>query len=313
MSVSLTTVQAARTVFQEGFMRVAQQTQSRFRELADVKTGLTGKSHVFKKIDKTEMEDVTGRLQPTIGEEQTWQHRYLFPRKAQKTKILDEDDAFELALAVAPKGEIITEITSAAKRRIDKYFIEGILGTNYEGSEENVQAIALPNSQIVAVNYREDGGSANTGLTLIKLAQAKAIFQRNEVFGQDVDEEDGKLCMAVSADELKNLLIDATQVGSADYNDVKALVDGKISYFMGIHFIRSQQLPTTTPAGNKITRSCPMWVTNGVRIGFWTDITTSIKELSNPDGAIQIRGRIRCNACRKDEINVVNILCEQAA
>lgn len=311
MSVSLSTVQAARTIFQDGFVRVAQQTQSRFRELCDVKTGLTGKSHVFKKIDKTEMDEVTGRLQPTVGEEHTWQYRHLFPRKAQKTKILDEDDASELGLAVAPTGEISTEINSAAKRKIDKFFLEGILGDNYEGSEDSIQTIALPDSQVVAVNYREDGGSANTGLTLVKLARAKEIFMANEVYGQDVDMEEGKLCMAVSAQELKNLLIDVQQTGSIDYNEVKALVDGKINYFMGINFIRSQQMPYTLPGGGKLIRSCPMWITSGVRMGFWTDITTSIKELSNPDGAIQIRGRVRANACRKDEINVVKILTEQ--
>lgn len=311
MSVSLSTVQAARTVFQDGFVRVAQQMQSRFRDLADVKTGLTGKSHVFKKIDKTEMDEVTGRLQPTVGEEQTWQYRHLFPRKAQKTKILDEDDASELGLAVAPTGEISTEINSAGKRKIDKFFLEGILGNNYEGSEDSIQTVALPASQIVAVNYRLDGGSANLGLTLAKLARAKEIFMLNEVYGQDVDMEEGKLCMGVSAQELSNLLLDVQQTGSVDYNEVRALVDGKINYFMGINFIRSQQLPTTAPSGGKITRSCPMWLTTGVRMGFWTDITTSIKELSNPDGAIQIRGRLRANACRKDETYVVNVLTEQ--
>src|SRR5688572_15391967 len=78
MSISLTTIDAARAMFQEGFERQAQQIQSRFRNFADVKTGLTGKSHVFKKIRKMEMNDVTGRFQPTVGDEANWDYRYLF-------------------------------------------------------------------------------------------------------------------------------------------------------------------------------------------------------------------------------------------
>ncbi len=314
MSVELTTVQAARTIFQEGFERQAQQLHSRFKAYADIKTGLTGKSQAYKKIRKMEMDDVTGRLQPTVGDEATWEYRYLFPRKAQKTSVLDEDDASELGLAVAPTGEIRMEHDSAAARKLDDIFLGGILGTNYEGAEENIQPVTIPAEQIIAVNYRRDGGSANTGLTLAKLVRGKGRFGKLEVYGQNADDNMGdKICMAVSQDELDNLLYDVEQTGSADYNNVKALVDGKVDYFMGIHFLRTERLPYTSPGGGKIIRTCPMWLKNGVRLGFWEDVTTSIKELSNPDGAIQIRSKLRANSQRKDEDRVVTVLCEQDA
>ena len=300
-------------MFQEGFDRVAQQMQSRFRMYAEVKPGLVGKSTTFKKIQKREMRDVTGRLQPNVGEEQLFEHRYLFPKKADLTTILDVDDASELGLQVAPTGEISMEHNSAAMRKLDDYFISGILGTNYEGSEDNIQTVTLPESQIVAVNYRTDGGSANTGLTLSKLIQGKGLFGINEVYGQDVEEGGGQICMAVSQQELNNLLENVAQIGSNQYNDVKALVSGTVSEFMGIRFLRTQRLPRTTPSGGLIVRSCPMWISTGVRIGFWNDVTTRIDELTNPAGAIQIYSSLRANAHRKDEDRVVNVLCEQLA
>lgn len=300
-------------MFQEGFERVAQQVQSRFRNFASVKTGVMGKSHAFKKIQKREMKDVTGRLQPTNPEEQLFEYRYVMPRKAELATILDEDDASELGLGVAPTGEIALEHNSAAERKIDDYFIAGILGNNLEGAEDNIQTVALPNSQIVAVNYRRDGGSGNLGLTLAKLIKGKGRFGKLEVYGQGQDKQGAKVCMAVSQDELDNLLYDVEQTGSSDYNKVKALVDGEVDYFMGIHFLRTERLPFTTPGGGKIIRSCPMWVNTGVRLAFWNDVKTNIDILPTQSQAIQIYSRIRLNACRFDEDRVVNVLCEQDA
>lgn len=311
MSVPLNVVQAARRVFAEGFEREAQQTMSRFRSYADVKTGLTGKTHGFKKIVKREMVDVTGRLQDTNPEEQLFRYRYLFPRKAKLATIFDEDDASELALAVAPTGETIVEHTSAAARKIDAIFIAGILGANFEGEEDNMTSVPLPASQQVAINYHRDGSTTNVGLTLAKLIAGKAKFGKNEVHGQGMDGAKGKLCMAVSQDELDNLLFDVEQTGSADYNKVRALVDGEVDYFMGIHFLRSELLPTASLGGGKISRTCPMWVSDQVRLGFWADLKTSIDVLPNKDQAIQIYSRIRLNSCRKDENAVVAVFCQQ--
>lgn len=299
-------------MFAEGFEREAQQIMSRFRTYADVKTGLTGKAHVFKKIVKREMQDVTGRLQDTNPEEQQYRYRYLFPRKAKLATIFDEDDASELGLSVAPTGDTIVEHTSAAARKVDDYFIAGILGDNLEGEEDNMQTVPFDTSnQQIAINYHRDGSSTNVGLTLAKLIAAKSKFGKNEVYGQNGDKT-GKLCMAVSQDELDNLLYDVEQTGSADYNSVKALVNGEVDYFMGIHFLRSERLPVTSLGGGKISRNCPMWLSTQVRIGFWADLKTSIDILPNKDQAIQIYSRIRLNACRKDENAVVSVLCEQA-
>jgi hypothetical protein len=56
-----------------------------------------------------------------------------------------------------------------------------------------------------------------------------------------------------------------------------------------------------------------MWISNGVRLGFWADLRTSIDVLPNKDQAVQIYSRIRLNATRKDEDRVVKVLCEYAA
>lgn len=303
MSVQLTIPQAARAVFQDGMEHLSQQKASRFQKYATVKTGCTGKSAAHRKIQVTEMSDVTGRIQPTVGEELGLEQRYIFPRKAQKATLIDEDDAATLGLAVAPTGDIAMQHRMAAGRKIDKIFLDGISGDNLEGVEDTMSTIALPSSQLVLVNY----GGSNSGLTLGKLIRAKGIFGENEVYGQDQHEDGARLCMAVSQKQLDNLLEDVTQTGSADYNKVQALVNGEVDYFMGIHFIRSEQIGLAA-AG---IRNCPVWINTGVYLDFWYDVKTSIDVLATQSQAIQVYSRIKVGAARKDEDSVVLVRCDE--
>jgi len=313
MAIPLTIPQAVRNMFQDGIEHEAQQLQSRFRDMATVKTGCAGKSVAHRIKRKVEMRDATGRIQKTVGEEQSLEHRYIFARKAYLATLIDEDDAQDLEYMFGPTGEEQIDHVSAAGRKVDDIFISGILGTNYEGTEDNIQAVTLPAGQVIAVNYRRDGLTANTGLTLAKLVRAKGRFGKQEVYGQDAKQEGAKLCMAVSQDELDNLLFEVEQTGSADYNKVRALVDGEVDYFMGIHFKRSERLPYTEPGGGKIIRSCPMWVSTGVYMDFWYDVKTSIDVLPTQSQAIQVYSRLKVGAGRKREEYVVNVLCEQDA
>jgi len=307
----LTIPESARAMFQDGFERQAQQLVSRFRNYAVVKEGCTGRSQAHRKLVKREMTDVTGRLLPTVGDEQKIIHRYVFPRKASLTTILDEDDANELESGVAPAGEIQIEHNSAAARKVDDIFLDGITGRNWEGEESDMQAAEI--NQTVDIAFRVDSGTGNTGLTLAKLIKGKSLFGKNEVYGQEQKDLGGKLCMAVSQDELDDLLYDAEHTGSADYNKVKALVDGEVDYFMGIHFLRSERLKKTTISAGKIRRECPLWISTGVCLDFWYDVKTNIDVLPGLSQAIQIYSRLKVGACRKDEDRVVMIQCEQDA
>lgn len=311
MANELTISQAARNMFQDGIDHVAQQKMSRFRELAIVKSGCTGKSQAHRKMPKTEMSVVTGRLQPTVGQEQEVRHRYLFPGKHELATLIDEDDAQDLDFAFSPSGEATKQHQMAAARRIDKIFLDGIVGTNFEGEEGSIQNVVIPNSQKVAIDFVKEGAASNSGLTLAKLIEAKSKFGKNEVYGQDQMDSGAKLCMAVSQDELDDLLFDVEQTGNADYNKVRALVDGEVNYFMGIHFMRTQLLSTTDLGGNKLRRDCPVWTSDGVHLDFWYDLKTSIDILPQQSQAIQVYSRIKLGAIRHDEDRVVLVSCEQ--
>lgn len=118
-------------------------------------------------------------------------------------------------------------------RKMDVIGITAALGNavqaNADGTTTN---IALPAGQLVA-----HGG---TGMTIGKLRTARELFNAAELV--DVRPEPLPEALLVSAKQITNLLA-TTEVTSADYNTVKALVDGKIDTFMGFKFVRTEQLP----------------------------------------------------------------------
>lgn len=299
--------------FDTNWTHAAQQEISRFKKYAIVKEGITGKSISHNTVESEEMEEQVARLQKTSGTELATYSRFVFPLPHQKTTFLDEWDEALLGDVVLPKGEAVEAHRMASERKIDDIFLRGITGNNTQGVHDEMNTVAIPNSMKVAANYRRDGGSANTGLTLAKILRGKSIFGKLEVYGQNLERNGAKLCMAVSQDELDNLLFDVEQIGSADYNKVKALVDGEVDYFGGVWFIRSERLPIAAAGGGKIIRTCPMWISNRVHIDIWAGLRTKISYRDDLSEAIQIRSKMMLNACRKDEKSVVLIYTEQDA
>src|SRR5208282_988672 len=92
-----------------------------------------------------------------------------------------------------------------------------------------------PGGGVVAYNFAASGGS---GLTVAKLREARRALLANEV---DLTME--KLHCVSGATQLDNLLAEA-QVINRDFNqpDAPVLQEGRMTRFLGIEFIHSEQL-----------------------------------------------------------------------
>lgn len=309
MAVNLDAAQAAAIVYQNSMELAAQQLTSRLKAWADLKTGCTGKNQVHRKVMDSEMEEVTTRLANTNPEDAVYQARVISPRKGHKSFIVDEDDMETLDVDVSPTGTLTQATIAAANRFTDRVMLEGIVGANYElAADGSYSSVSLGSGQQVAIDFGSAG--TNTGLTLGKLAQAKSIFGRNEVYGQQLDS--ARLCMAVSQRQLDDLLVNVTQVGSSDYNDVKALVDGKVDYFMGIYFLRTEQVAASATTFPRY-RTCPVWIADGIHLDVWYDAKTSISVRNDKMDALQVRTRVKLGCGRKDEDRVVLVYCNETA
>ena len=226
-----------------------------------------------------------------------------FDRRWATLKIFDVYDLSDTMDEVKTKVDIKSAIprrqVSALARMIDSVVITNALGTAETG-EDGGTSVVFPASQTIAVDYEQSG--TNTGLTVEKLIATRELFWKNEV-----DEEDpmNKLYMAVTARQLANLL-GTTEVTSADYNMVKALVNGEVNSFMGFEFVRTERLPEGT---TNIT-DCFAWAQSGIVLNMPVAIRGSIDKRPDKSNAWQMGAEVACSSVRLEEEKVVKVLCD---
>jgi hypothetical protein len=99
-------------------------------------------------------------------------------------------------------------------RTEDQIIIDALVAGTYNTTATNGQGFSI--------------AAGGTGFTTAKLRALKAYFA-------DLEVED-EICIAVSGTGLERLLAN-TETTSADFNSVKALVNGEMNTFMGFHFV----------------------------------------------------------------------------
>lgn len=284
------------TQFDSNWKHLVQQKNSKLKEYVTLDS-IEGKEKSYNQLDATSMTQITDRSGDTRISNQAMAKRWIRPLQYDCAKLVDEFDEQLLGEVVLPTSPIIQSHGAAYARTCDKIIIDALGGTAYTGTT-GTTATVLPAGQKIAANYVESGAVANSGLTIAKLRAAKFLFDSNEV-----DEEEERI-MVVSAKQLQDLLR-TTEVTSADYNTVRALVDGTLNTFMGFKFRRSQQLPLATDI-----RSCFAYVKSGIVLaerGLKThmDIRTDLSH------SLQIRSVASLAAVRMEEKKVVEIACDE--
>ena len=116
---------------------------------------------------------------------------------------------------------------------------------------------AFPSAQKITV--------AATGLTIAKLVSAKKLLDKNNV------DPSIKRYIVVSPEQIEDLL-NSTTVTSADFNTVKALVQGDINTFVGFEFIVSNRL--SVDGSND--RLCYAFAQDGVKLAVGKDVMARI-------------------------------------
>lgn len=283
--------------FDTSWQHLVQQRESRLREYGILRP-FSGKRKGFNQLGTTSWRKITGRNQETTPTDVDKYKRWLNKVGYDWVAWEDEFDQELLAEIAAPQSAEVEAAGMSWNREVDLLFASKAIGTAYEGAD-GTTAIALPASQQIAVNYVESGAAANSGLTIGKLRKANSIFGL-----ADVDDSEPRV-MAVTQNQLDDLLR-TTEVTSADYNSVKALVDGKVDTFMGFKFKRVNGL-----AKSGSVRSCAAWVKSGI----WYDMgerRTHMDLLPTRNHTMQIRLVQHMDAVRSEESKCVEILCQES-
>jgi hypothetical protein len=287
------------TEFGTNWEHLVQQKLSRLKEFVSVDT-VRGKEKSYNQVGPVEMSRVLVRAGDTNITDTPLAKRWLRPFPHEKADLLDEWDAEYLGEISLPNSEILQAHAAAYARTCDRLIIEAAVGTAFTG-ETGTTSVPLPSSQKVAVDFVESGSTANSGLTIAKLRQAKFILD-----DANVDEEEPRI-LALSAKQLQDLLR-TTEVTSADYNTVKALVAGQINTFLGFTFRRVDKSFFATASGG--LRYIVAYARSGIKL---TDSgrRSYVDIRADKSHALQLRTVASIGAARMEEAKVVEIACDE--
>jgi hypothetical protein len=260
-----------------------------------------GKERTISQMGLSKMRLITTRNGQTIPSDTAFAKRWLRLKGYDEVTHIDEFDQVALGELSAPESEHVQSHAMAANRTMDEVIIAALEGTAYIG-EEGTTAVDLGAGQKVAVDYVKTGSSANSGLTLAKLIEAKRILDTNEVPAE------GRYFIH-SAQQLADLLNDVNEVKSSDYNNVKALVDGTVNRFLGFEFCMTELLTLTTSTD---VRTCVAYQKDGVAFGVGKEKKVKISIRDDLNETIQIRTVILIGATRREEERVVLVYCDES-
>jgi len=257
----------------------------------------------------------TGRHSDTVYSDTPHGRRACFIDDFDHADLVDKVD--KLRMIYDPENEYAIAARNAMGRSMDDVIIEAALGTAYTGKDGTIPVV-LPNSQkVVAFDGTTTTG---VGLNVLTLRATKKKFNQNEVDGSE-------LFFAHTAEELDSML-GQTQITSADYANVKALVQGAVDSFMGFRFIASERLPralanvTYTVTNGVIgagtgtvtaakSRRCFAWEKSGILFAKAQDIVAKIDELPGKNYSVQIFTSMTIGATRMEEVKVVEVITSE--
>jgi hypothetical protein len=287
------------TEFSANWNHLVQQKISKLREFVVIDR-VNGKEKKYNQMASVNMTQITARAQTTNITDTAMAQRWLRPLQFEKADLLDEWDAELLGEVSLPQSELVTNHAMAFARKCDETILAAAVGTASTGATGTTSTV-LPSGQKIAHDFVESGSAATSGLTIAKLRQAKFILD-----DADVDEDDPRI-IAVSPRQMQDLLR-TTEVTSADYNTVKALVAGQLDTFLGFRF---RVVNKAFFAFANSRRNVVAYVKSGLRM---TDAGRRVHVDIRPDRShsLQIRTTASIGATRMEEKKVVEIACSEA-
>jgi hypothetical protein len=208
------------------------------------------------------------------------------------------DNQDRLRMLIDPKSDYAKAQAMMLGRKLDKIIIAAATGTAYSG-QAGATSVSHPSGSQIAVDYVETGAAVNSNLTIAKLRRACFLFDEDEVHGETR--------YLVAAASQKQSLLRTTEVTSADFNTVKALVNGEINTFLGFTFVWTQLLTKTSN-----TRTCLAYVPSGIRVGMGEELKVRVDERKDKNYSWQVYSEMTAGATRMWEERVLDIACDES-
>lgn len=281
--------------YRANVIHLAQQKGSRLRPCVRDDGDIVGSKVYFDRIGATAAQRVLNRHGDTPLNNASHTRRAASMYDYDWAELVDWTD--KLKTLYDPTNKYAQSAGWALGRSQDDEIITALGGNAYEGVDGST-AVALPAAQKILVDdHTYDSGTGDVGLTIGKL-----ILAKNKLDAAEVDESEMRY-IVTTADQISDLLT-TTEVTSADYNTVKALVAGDINTFMGFTFKRTERLLTVS--GDRLIYC---FTGSAVGIGVPKDINVDIGPRRDKRNATQVYACQSIGATRIEDVQVVEIAC----
>lgn len=282
--------------FRASFAMLAQQMESRLVS-AVVDEPINGEFGYYDQIGVVEPVQRVSRHADTPMTEVPHARRRVTAADWEMSEIIDTQDTQRML--TDPQSSYVKAFAAGINRRKDRTIIEAFFADAATGKAGGT-TVAFPAGNQIAVDYVESGSATNASLNVAKLRRARTILMDGEAA------QDAVLYVACRAQDIQNLLRD-TQVSSADFNTVRALVNGEINTFMGFEFIRLPAARFQQDGSNHFR--IPAWS----KMGMWFAQLNGLETNAAPDPTKGFNTRLHAKqsfgATRLEEARVVEIKC----
>ena len=286
MSVQITT--AFVNQFSSNIQMLSQQMGSLLRNAVDVET-VNGEKAFFDQVGSAAAVLRTTRHADTPLIDTPHSRRMVTMSDYEYADLIDDQD--KVRLLVDPTSTYARAAAAAMGRAMDDVIISAALGTSLTGKDGTTSTPFDSNNQIAV------GGA---GLTLAKLLEAKEILDSN-----DVDPSIPRY-IACSPKQISDLL-NGSDVTSADFNTVRALVKGELDTYVGFKFITTNRLGLDGSGDRRVFA----WAMDGIKLAVGKEPTARIDERADKSYATQVYYCMSVGATRMEEAKVVEIICDE--
>ena len=277
------------TAFVEQYSRnvtmLSQQMGSKLRDTVDQES-IVGKNAFFEQIGVTAAQKKLSRHSDTPQLDTPHDRRRVSMDDYEWADLIDDVD--KIRMLIDPTSSYAKAAAAAMGRSMDDVIITAFNASADTGVTGGT-SVALPSTSKFATSNQSDG------LTLAKLREAKKFFDTNDV---DPSLQRYIVC---GAQQISDLLGDST-VTSADFNTVRALVQGEIDTFLGFKFVTSNRLPFD--ASNTDDRLCFAYTEDAIKLAIGKDVQAKISERADKSYSTQVYYCMSIGATRMEEKKV---------
>lgn len=271
--------------FSDNLISLAQRKGSLLRRTCMTKN-VNAKAAHFDRLGATSAALKTGRHADTPLTDTPHSRRKVTMNDYVVADLIDEED--EIRMLIDPRSAYARHMGFALGRTLDDIILTAAEGAATTVSADDSTSTA---SVLAAHTIDEDFGAGDDNdITVEKIVEARRILADADVPG------DLKRYFLVDPTAMAALLQE-TEIGSVDYNSVRALAKGDINTFCTFEFIEHTGLKSNAEG----YKNCLFYTEEAIGLAMGRDITVRMTERPDKNYATQVHAAMTAGAVRVQE------------